>query len=273
LVWNYATGSYVTSGPSIVNGFLYIGSNDGTVLAFGTLQNAVLSIQYSAPSVTVGNSLTVSGSLAPTSTGTATIWESINGSAFTMLNEATLTNGGYSYAFNPSAVGSYQFYASWPGNFPYNPANSSTITVSVTAVPLTTPTLTLQTSASSITPGQSVTLSGSLSPSASGTVALSESVNGSAFQQIAAAVTLTNGAYSYPFVISGAGTYKFEVSFPGNSQLNPAQSSTVTVTSTPATPSSGTDYTMYIIIIVVVVIIIAVLYYLLAMRPKNKPTK
>jgi outer membrane protein assembly factor BamB len=273
LVWNYTTLGYVTSGPSVVDGFLFIGSNDGRVFAFGTLQNAALSIQDSAPSVTVGNSLTVSGSLSPTSSGTATIWESINGSAFTMLNETTLTNGGYSYKFNPSAVGSYQFYASWPGNFPYNPANSSTISVSVTAVPLTTPTLSLQTSASSIPPGQTVTLSGSLSPSASGTVALSESVNGSAFQQIVAAVTLTNGGYSYSYAISGAGTYKFYTSFAGNSQLNPAQSSTVTVTSTPATPSSGTDYTMYIIIIVVAVIIIAVLYYLLAMRPKNKPAK
>ena len=231
------------------------------------LKTATLSINASSSSVTVGSSLTLSGTISPSQSGTVTIMESINGSAYTALTTSTLSSGSYSYKFSPTEVGSYQFYASWPGNSQYNPAQSSTTTVSVTAVPLTTPTLTLKSSASSVSAGQTVTLSGTISPSATGTVTLSESVNGSAYQQIATP-TLTSGAYSYPYTIPANGTYEFQASFPGNSQLNTAQSSVVMVSLAKTTTSSNT--TLYIVIAVIaVVIIIIAAYYVMAMRPKT----
>jgi ATP-dependent Zn protease len=116
-----------------------------------------------------------------------------------------------------------------------------------------------------------LTLSGAITPTTSGTIILSQSVNGSAFQQITT-VNLTNGAYSYQYTISGAGTYVFHASFAGNGELNPAQSSAVTVnavnaiTTTPAT----TNYTWYIIGAVIVIIIIIILIAYLMMRRKNK---
>jgi hypothetical protein len=192
-----------------------------------------------------------------------------------MLSTATLSSGAYSYTFTPSALGSYTFYVSWPGNSQYNPVNSSTTIVTVTAVQLTTPTITLQSSATNVISGQTVTLSGAVSPSTSGTVTLSQSVNGSAYQQIATP-SLASGAYSYQYTIAEAGTYKFQASFAGNSQYNPAQSSAVTVSSTQATTTTttSTNYTWYIVgaVIVIIIIIIIAAYYMMS-KPKAKATK
>jgi len=164
--WNYTTSDYVTSAPAVANGVLYIGSN-GTIYAFGTMSNATLSIQASQSSIAVGSSLTLSGSLTPTQSGTVTIWASINGSVFTTLNSTALASDYYAYTFSPSVAGSYQFYASWPGNAQFNAANSTTTAVTVTSSNVT-PTLTLQSSYSSVNHGQIVTLSGTISPSTSG---------------------------------------------------------------------------------------------------------
>ena len=34
-LWSYATGSYVESSPAVANGVVYVGSDDGSVYAFG----------------------------------------------------------------------------------------------------------------------------------------------------------------------------------------------------------------------------------------------
>ena len=135
----------------------------------------------------------------------------------------------------------------------------------VAIVQLKTSTITLQSSSANVTSGQTVTLSGAINPSASGNILLSQSVNGSVYQQIAN-VTLTNGTYSYQDKIPEAGTYKFQASFAGNSQLKPAQSSTVTVGSVKPTPTSNS---LYIVGVIIVVIILA--SYMIARRHKTKP--
>jgi outer membrane protein assembly factor BamB len=140
LVWQYATRGSVSSSPAIVNGVLYIGSDDQNVYAFGTtqaLQSATLSIDTSAQSIAAGSLLTISGTLTPAQSGTVTIYESINGSAwgFYTPNEATLSGGAYSLKLRPEDEGTYQFYANWPGNSQYTAASSSIVTVTVGVVP------------------------------------------------------------------------------------------------------------------------------------------
>ena len=34
-LWNYTTGSYVFSSPTVANGMVYVNSSDGNVYAFG----------------------------------------------------------------------------------------------------------------------------------------------------------------------------------------------------------------------------------------------
>jgi outer membrane protein assembly factor BamB len=46
-LWNYTTGGYVDSSPAVVNGVVYVGSNDGNVYAIG---NAAAATNQSATS-------------------------------------------------------------------------------------------------------------------------------------------------------------------------------------------------------------------------------
>ena len=60
-LWNYTTGSYVVSSPAVVNGVVYIGSDDGNVYALNATNGAKLwnyttgiSMLYSSPAVVDG---------------------------------------------------------------------------------------------------------------------------------------------------------------------------------------------------------------------------
>jgi outer membrane protein assembly factor BamB len=142
-VWDYTISPFVSvsSSPAIVNGVLYVGANDQNVYAFGTtqaLQSATLSINVSTQNQQGSYLLTISGTLSPAQSGTVTIYESVNGSAWGlyMPSEAALSNGAYSLNLRVFDVGVYQFCASWSGNSQYNAATSSTTTVGVgVAVP------------------------------------------------------------------------------------------------------------------------------------------
>jgi len=136
--WQYTINQYVSvsSSPAIVNGVLYIGANDQNVYAFGTtqaLQSATLSMDVSTQNQGGSYLLTISGTLNPTQSGTVTIYESVNGSAWGLYtpNEVALSNGAYSTNLRVFDVGVYQFCASWSGNSQYNAAVSSTKTVGV----------------------------------------------------------------------------------------------------------------------------------------------
>jgi peptide/nickel transport system substrate-binding protein len=201
-------------------------------------QTATLSIQSSATSIGVGSPLTISGSLSATRSGIVTIYQSVNGSAFTTLTTVSMSNGAYTYSYTPSGLGTYQFKASWPGDDQYNSADSATVTVTVSTTPKQTATLSVQSSATTVNVGSAVTISGSISPSRSGSVTISLSVNGSAFTTLTT-VSLSNGGYTYSYTPSSAGTYQFKASWPGDDQYNPAQSSTTTVTASTQQPTSA----------------------------------
>jgi hypothetical protein len=127
-MWHYNTGAAVQTSPAIVNGVLYIGSND-KMYAFGTthaLKNATLSINVQAQNQKTSFLLTISGTLTPSNqSGTVTIYWTLNGTV-QFPNYATLSSGAYSLTPKLRVYnGTYQFYASWPGNSQYNAAVSS----------------------------------------------------------------------------------------------------------------------------------------------------
>lgn len=134
-MWQYHTGGGVSSSPAIVNGVLYVGSND-EMYAFGTtqvLQSATLSLDVSTQNQQGSYLLTISGTLSPAQSGTVTIYESVNGSAWGlyMPNEVALSNGAYSTKLREFDTGVYQFCAGWSGNSQYDAAVSSIIPVGV----------------------------------------------------------------------------------------------------------------------------------------------
>ncbi|MDD1776100.1 MAG: carboxypeptidase-like regulatory domain-containing protein [Candidatus Methanomethylicus sp.] len=226
------------------------------------LTTPTVTIQSSLASVYPGQAVTLSGTITPSATGTVTIWQSVNSSAYQQIANATLTSGAYTSQYTIAGPGTYQFKASFAGNEQLNPAQSSSVTVNSQRA---TPTLTIQASSATVTPGQAVTLSGTITPSATGTVALWVAINGSATFQNIANATLTSGAYTSQYTIAGPGTYQFKASFAGNEQVTAAQSTVASVISAQA--AAGTDYTWYIIGGVAVVAIIALAYFFMR-KPK-----
>jgi adhesin/invasin len=118
------------------------GTLKGRIVAAYVRADAALSIQSSSGNIGKGSSVTISGALNPARLGTVTIYQSVNGSGFAALTTATLSNGQYSLAVTPSSLGTYQFRASWPGDDLYNAADSSTTSVTVSAQPTLTATIT-----------------------------------------------------------------------------------------------------------------------------------
>jgi len=118
------------------------GTLKGRIVAAYVRADAALSIQSSSGNIGKSSSVTISGALTPARPGTVTIYQSVNGSGFAALTTATLSNGQYSLAVTPSSLGAYQFRANWPGDDLYNPADSSTTSVTVSAQPTLTATIT-----------------------------------------------------------------------------------------------------------------------------------
>ena len=136
-MWSYNTGAAVSSSPAIVNGVLYIGSDDYNLYALGTthpLSNATLTMDVSAQNQQTSYLFTISGTLTPAQPGTVTIWEITNNS-YTTPNPATLSGGAYSIKIRIFGNGTNQFYATWPGNSQYNSVATPITTYSIPPVP------------------------------------------------------------------------------------------------------------------------------------------
>jgi outer membrane protein assembly factor BamB len=244
-LWHYQTGGAVSSSPAIVNGVLYIGSDDQKVYAFKStqaLQNATLSIDASSKHITnpPEYKLTISGTITPAQSGTVTIYESINGSAWGALDsyQASLSNGAYSNVHFTTDVGTYQFYAVWPGDSQYNPSQSSIVTVAVGVTQPTTPTLTCTPASSSLVAGSTMTITGSMTPAASGeTITLTYTPPSGS--PIARTVTTdSQGHYQDMYQPQSNGTWSVTASFAGDTQYSAASSPTATFTVGAEQPTS-----------------------------------
>jgi len=225
-------------------------------------QNATLTLQSSTTNTTVDTPFNLNATLSAPKSGTIKLFWSINGSGFNFQQTQNMTNGAYSQAFESNSLGIWDFKVVWAGDGEYNSAESNTVTVNISPpVAKQNATLTLQSTASNVVAGSTVTISGSLSPAQTGTVIISRSLNNGASVSIGTA-TLSNGAYSFQTLLNGTGTYKFNAEWGGNDNYNAVTSSTITVTATEAPlPATGIDPLWYAVIAVVVVAVIAGVIY------------
>jgi outer membrane protein assembly factor BamB len=134
LVWSYST--FGLGSPAIADSCVYVGSNDAAI-AFGlqyTMTNQpttpILTLQSSDSKVNPGGQITLSGTISPSTSGTVSIYESVNGSAFTQIASPVLTDGAYSYQCTLSELGTYVFQTSFQGNVQYNATQSTLVSVS-----------------------------------------------------------------------------------------------------------------------------------------------
>ena len=122
-----ATASQVTDEDNITNNAL----NDGTVTI---KQGSTISISTTPTTVTVGDKVTISGSITPAQSGAqVTIWWRPAGT--TTWNNLTVTqtdaNGQYTYDWTPTSSGNYELKASWPENATTMGDESDILSISV----------------------------------------------------------------------------------------------------------------------------------------------
>jgi len=114
---------------------------DGTSFTHGTLSGSFsnsattsdISILLSKATITLGESVTISGSISPSRVGvTVTIKYKLAGGSWSALGiETTDSNSEYSYPWQPEEAGTYELQASWEGDANTSPAQSETVTLKV----------------------------------------------------------------------------------------------------------------------------------------------
>ena len=128
-----------------------------------------VSCEASSSSITIGNSITISGSISPAVLANVTIQISTdNGTTWNDLTTLpSAPNGNYSYTWTPESAGSYELKASSEGDTSISEANSRTVTVTVSKIHST---IQHSVSSSLITEGDPVTISGVIDPAVSGKI-------------------------------------------------------------------------------------------------------
>jgi len=214
---------------------LKVGVIKGRVLARApppsAKKTASLSISLSSQTVSIGESVTISGAITPSLTGEVSILVASD-TVFEEVAKVTLEDGSFSYSFTPTAKGVYRIKVSWPGNDEYNPAESEILTLTVVKK---TAELSISLSSSTITIGDSVTIEGTITPSVTGKVFILLTPDGK-FKKIAE-VDLENGSFSFTLKPEALGTYRVKVVWPGNPEYKPAESSVLTLTVKKVSPT------------------------------------
>jgi hypothetical protein len=164
LVGEYETPGFVW-GIYITDAHAYVANGEHGMLILQRLSPSQLSCSVSTESVSIGDSITVSGAISPAQSGVpVTLSYMINGSWSTLATITSASDGGFSHIWMPTSVGSYQLKASWTGDSSFVGATSSEVSVIVTKVSTT---LSCSVSSSEVTEGEPVTISGAISPEAS----------------------------------------------------------------------------------------------------------
>jgi hypothetical protein len=124
-----------------------------------TTTHSNISCEVSSSSITIGDSITVSGLISPATLVNVTIQISAdNGTTWEFLTSLSSgSDGNYSYTWKPSSVGSYEFKASFEGESFLSEAKSDIFFVTFPLIPSL---VSYSVSPPSITEGDSVRVSG-----------------------------------------------------------------------------------------------------------------
>ena len=201
-------------------------------------------LNLSSGSVTSGQAVTLTASVTSASgTPTGSI-SFMDGSS--LVGTATLSGGSASYSCSNLATGTHALTAKYAGSTSYAACTSAAATLSVTPAPAPTPSATnstLKLSSSSITSGQSVTLTATIASASgipTGTVSF---MDGTA---LLGSVALTNGSASVSTSSLATGTHSLTAKYTGSASYaastSPAVAISVAAAPAPApTPAATTS--------------------------------
>lgn len=207
---------------------LKIGVIKGRVLAKAPpppiKKTASLSMSLSSYTVSVGESVAISGVITPALTGEVSILIASD-TVFEEVSKVALKDGGFSYSFKPTAVGTYRVKASWPGNAEYNPAETSILTLTVKKV---SPMVEISVSKTTANVGDTVTVSGSISPFITEAEVVITVTSPSAVNEYT--VSSSDGSFEYSLTLDAQGTWSVKASLPEGPVYELTESDAVQIT-------------------------------------------
>jgi hypothetical protein len=98
-------------------------------------QNTTITIAASPSSINLGSSITISGGIGAMTPANIVLYQSVNGSSFTIATVMQAVNGSYQYTLTPLSSGAYQFKTFWAGNDQYYSVESAIASVAVASLP------------------------------------------------------------------------------------------------------------------------------------------
>jgi outer membrane protein assembly factor BamB len=218
-------GSYLIR-AKYAGAFNYKPSKETTSLTVVKGSSSAITI-LSATTVTYGQGVTISGVVSPPiSDGTITLQWSIDNTDWNVIASGTPSDGIFTETWTPPYIGIFYMRALWSGNLNYNGSTSLSITLTVTKV---SSSIVVLISSSTISYGQTVTITGTISPTTDGTVTLEYSVDGSTWLVIASELS-SSGSYTSPWKPPHVGNYYIRAKWDGNVNYNGATSTIKTLT-------------------------------------------
>jgi hypothetical protein len=171
-----------------------------------TKRPSSLSCYLPSSSIEIGDNITLSGSLLPMRGGATITLNYRQDTGWTLLTTVTTNlDGSYSQIWTPPTVDTYQFQATWLDDPMYADASSAIVTLTVTTLPST---LTCNTSTTTVTIGDNVTLRGEVLPIRPGIDVTLQYQTASGWTEIQSVATDTQGQYTYLWTPSSGGDYQ-----------------------------------------------------------------
>jgi len=244
---------------------LYLLSRNYGNLTSVAKEVSIITVEATPKTTTFGNAIAVSGSITPKRVGVpVNIYYRFQGSsAWNMLaTETTDSNSQYTFSWTPPH-GTYELIANWTGDADTFSAKSGVVLIRVNRV---SSDIAISLSASSITLGETVTISGAISPArSSATVTIQYSVSGEKWSTLGIVTTNSNGEYTYAdWKPEAAGEYKLRASWEGDENTEPKTS--VIRMLTVRTPATFLIPIYAVAGIMVVALVVAVVLFFIKFR-------
>jgi len=201
------------------------------VLFVKAIEPSSISCSVSPLTVTLGESVAVTGAIAPEVPGVEVTLTYTRPDA-TMFTRKTITSLHSTYAdvYTPDKVSTWAVVASWSGNDRYAGATSPSVSFTTVELPSGTSIITCMTDFSSIIIGDSVNISGKIVPAHLASVTIEVSTDGGASWNLLTTVTsASDGSYQYMWAATSTGSYLLRARWLGDSSHSGATSTEVSV--------------------------------------------
>jgi len=187
----------------------------------------LISISLLATTINIGESVTVSGSISPAISG-ANVHLTYRKAAEADVERTVTTapDGSFSDTYTPDTAGSWSVTASWEGDGEFEGSTSSAIHFTVIKTPSS---ISIQTSETQITEGDSVTVSGSINPAVPGAEVVIVFTKPDGSTSTRTVSTGSDGSCLELYIPTETGSWSIKASWEGDSTYSGATSQTLEI--------------------------------------------